>query len=110
MDIYPEIVKVNSRGISEKVASTTPVRVRVTTAVDRSSDAEVPGQLSVKVVRCYARSAPVGSWARVVYDGEEYDVAIPPRFTAGVSRATRHVEFVIRSRNKLKAMGGTGSG
>ncbi|WP_024816965.1 hypothetical protein [Arthrobacter sp. 31Y] len=97
--VYPEVVEVNRRGDPLRVPSDTPVRVRVTTSVDRSSDAELPGQVSSKVVKCLARSAPVGSWARVVYAGEDWDVAYPPRLSPGVSRATRHVEFGLRSRN-----------
>lgn len=100
--VYPEVVQINARGDEVRVPSTTPVEVKVTTSYQRQGDAEIAGQVSVKTVRCIARSAPVGSWARVVYRGEEWDLAVPPRFTPGASRNTEHVEFVIRSRNKLK--------
>lgn len=97
--IYPETLATNSRGDTLRVPSDTPVKVYVTTSVDRSSDAEVPGQVSAKVIKCLARSAPVDSWAKVMYQGEQWDVAYPPRHTPGISRATRHVEFGLRSRN-----------
>lgn len=101
MLIYPEIVVINDRGIPLKVASDTPVTIYVSTMEDRSSNAELPGQVTAKVIRCQTRWAPLGSWARVVYNDEEWDVAIPPRFTPGVSKATQHVEFTLRSRNRL---------
>lgn len=99
--VYPEVVVYNQRGIPTKRPADQPVRVRVTSSEDRSSTAELPGFVTSKVVRIRTRSAPVGAWARVVYQGEEWDVAIPPRWTEGVSRSTRHVEFTLRSRNKI---------
>lgn len=105
MDVYPEVETYNSRGEKMKRPSETPVRVRFTSSEDRSSKAELPGQVSIRVVKGIARKAPVGQWARVVYDGEEWDIASPPRFTPGMSRSLRHVEFTIRSRNGAKAVG-----
>lgn len=99
MLIFPEVEVTNKRGESVIVPADVPVKIRVTTSVDRSADAELPGQVSSKVMRVLARSAPVGSWAGVEFRGERWDLASPPRFTRGVSRATRHVEFMIRSTN-----------
>jgi hypothetical protein len=70
---------------------------------DRNASAELPGQVDVKIIRCVARDAPVGSWVRVVFAGEEWDLAAPPHFGAGVSKATRNVTFTIRSRNDVGA-------
>lgn len=102
MLIYPEIVTTNARGDEVRVPDTVPVEIRVTTSAQRQGDAEIPGQVSIKMMRCITRSAPVGSWARIVFRGEDWDLASPPRFTPGVSRNTKHVEFIIRSRNKLQ--------
>lgn len=99
--VYPSEYATNARGDVLQRPSETPVRVRATTSAQRQGDAELPGQVSMKTIRCIARSAPVGSWARVEYQGEEWDLVGPPRFTPGVSRATTHCEFIIRSRNKL---------
>lgn len=101
MLIYPQIVTEDDRGNDVTIASDTPVEIRVTTKEGRSSTAELPGNVSARVVEVFTRSAPVGPWARVYYDGEYWDVAIPPRFIAGMSRATRGVTFSIRSRNKV---------
>lgn len=102
MLIYPEVLTHNARGDEVRVPADEPVEIRVTTSAQRQGDAEIPGQVSIKAMRCIARDAPVGSWARIVFRGEEWDLAAPPRFTPGLSRATRHVEFVIRSRNRLE--------
>lgn len=102
MLIYPEILTTNARGDEVRVPSETPVEIRVTTSSQRQGDAELPGQVSIKAMRCITREAPVGSWARIIFRGEEWDLAAPPRFTPGVSRNTQHVEFIIRSRNRLE--------
>lgn len=102
MWIYPQLTVKDKRGNMIDVPSETPVKIRVTTSVDQGSDAELAGQVSVKVLRVITRSAPVESWARIIYANEEWDLAYPPRFTPGVSRATRHIEFGIRSRNQYE--------
>lgn len=101
MLIYPEVLVINARGDQVRVPSEDPIEVRVTTSAQRQGDAEIPGQVSIKTMRCIARDAPVGSWARIEFRGEDWDLASPPRFTEGLSKATKHVEFIIRSRNKL---------
>lgn len=102
MYVYMEETVTDSRGNRVKVPSDTPVRIRVTTSSQRQGDAELPGQVSMKTMRVTARKAPVGSWARVVFEGEDWDIMAPPRFTPGASKATQHVEFLIRSRNRLR--------
>lgn len=101
--VYPETEVVNSRGERVRVPSETPVSVRVSMSRDRNASAELPGQVDVKIIRCVARSAPVGSWVRVVYAGEEWDLTAPPHFSSGVSKATSNVTFTIRSRNDVGA-------
>ena len=106
MLIYPEVEVTNARGDIVRVPAAEPVEVWVTSSTQRQGDAEIPGHVSVKSMRCITREAPVGSWARIVFHGEEWDLAAPPRFTTGLSRATQHVEFIIRSRNRLDEIRG----
>ena len=101
--IYPEQEVVNARGERVRIPAETPVAIRVSMSPDRNTTAELPGQVDVKIIRCVTRDAPVGSWARVVYKGEEWDLASPPHFSAGLSKATRNVTFTIRSRNDIGA-------
>ena len=96
--VYPEVKMRDSRNNLVKVPSDTPVKVHATTTFDRSSIAELPGQIDLSVVKCVTRDAPVGSWARVVYDNQEWDLAAPPRFSPGMSKNTRFVSFTLRSR------------
>lgn len=99
--IYPEVEVVNSRGERVRVPAETPVKVRVSMSRDRNATAELPGQVDVKIYRCVARTAPVGAWVKIEYDGEEWDVTAPPSWSDGVSKATRQVSFTIRSRNDV---------
>lgn len=99
MWVYPQVEVSNKRGDTFFEPADEPVKIRVTTSVDQGSDAELPGQVSVPVLRCLARDAPLGAWVRIVYRGEEWDLAYPPRRTPGLSPATRHWEFGIRGRN-----------
>ena len=88
----------DSRGNLVKGPSTVPVKVHATTTADRSSIAELPGQVDLTIIKCFTRDAPVGTWARVVYAGREWDLAAPPRFSPGMSKATNFVSFTLRSR------------
>lgn len=101
--IYPEVKMRDSRNNLVKVPATEPIKVRATTSYERSSIAELPGQIDLSVVKCVTRSAPVGSWARVVYDNREWDLAAPPRFSPGMSKATAFVSFTLRSRPGIVA-------
>lgn len=101
VDIYPEEIVIDDRGTPFRQPSKVPVRVRVTVTADRSQIAELAGQIDTDILKFFARSAPLGSWARVVYNGDEYDLAEPPRFVAGVSKSTKHVQFLLRARSNL---------
>lgn len=99
--VYPEVEVVNARGERVRIPSETPVKVRCSLSKDRNATAELPGQVAVKIYRGVARDAPMGAWVRIVHDGEEWDLAAPPHFSAGMSKATRQVSFTIRSRNDV---------
>ena len=105
LTVYLEELVTDSLGNKIKRPSGVGIPVKVTTSEDRSSDAELPGQVTNKVIRIMARQVPIGSWSRVVFDGEEWDLASPPRFTTGATKRLKHIEFTIRSRNRLLADG-----
>lgn len=106
MLVYPVVTHINKRGTPVEVISDIPIPIKATIKEDRSADAELPGQVSARVIRCQTRTAPLSSWGKVVYDGEEWDIALPPYHAPGMSRSTDHWEFTLRSRNRLK--GGEG--
>lgn len=104
--IYPEEEVINARGERVRVPAETPVKVRCSMSRDRNATAELPGQVDVKIYRCVTRTAPVGAWVKVVFEGEEWDLTAPPSYSEGVSKATRQVSFTIRSRNDVGAREG----
>lgn len=108
LDVYPEVTVVNKRGDHIKVPSDVPVKVRVSMSRDQNQAAELPGQVDVKIIRCLAREAPVGTWSRVVYEGEEWDLAAPPYRGIGVTKQTSSISFILRSRNNAPAGNGLG--
>ena len=108
--VFPEVDAVNGRGDLLRVPSDVGIPVQVTMSKDRNASAELPGQVDVKIISCVARTVPAGSWARVEYNGEEWDLAAPPHFGNGVSRNTVGVSFTLRSRNDVRATGGTYGG
>jgi len=100
--LYAEKKVVNSR--REPLIVWDPdtyVTVMVTAVTDRQADAEVVGQLSVKALRIMTRTPIPGSWGRAKFRGEWWDLKEPPTQSMGISKATRHWEFAIRSRNEL---------
>lgn len=98
MQVYPDVEYINNRGERLKAPSDTPITLRVTVAYDRPHDAQTAGQVQVKQYKIFCRQAPFGTWARIVFRGEEWDLADPPTNSEGLSATTRHVEFTIRSR------------
>lgn len=100
---YVSETKVDRQGNEVVVPSEKFYERRATVAEERQSDAELPGQVSAKVVRLVVRDAPaLDSWAEVHFRGERWDLAGPPHFSNGVSRAVRHVELTLRSRNNME--------
>lgn len=102
IELYPQEWVTNRRGERMQLPSATPIVRRCTVAEDRQATAELPGQVENKAVRVHVRSAPnVGSWAGAFFRGEEWDISQPPHISTGTSKAMRHVEFLLRSRNGL---------
>lgn len=103
--VWPSIEVTNSRGSTEWTQDLdNPIRMRVTTSMDRSQIADLPGQVDVEVVKVKTRTYPGrdgGTWARCQLDGVEYDLAEPPRYTKGPSRTLSHWTFTLRSRANL---------
>lgn len=105
MEIYGEELYTDSRGNTKLLPTKDPVSFRVTASEDRGSDAELPGQISSEVLRIIARDAPAGSWSRIYFRNEDWDIAAPPIFSRGLTSAGNHVQFSIRSRNGEKRIG-----
>lgn len=108
--VYPEVEYTDRYGNKTRRAGKVGHRIRVTVSEERRTPSDLMGQVSVNMIRCIARYVPGWDWARVVFRNEEWDIVTPPHISSGASRATRHYEFVLRSRNGLDNMAGGGSG
>lgn len=108
--VYPETHAFSKRGDLKMVPAKDPVRIRCTTAMDYPQMADLPGQIDVHIRKVIARRIPLGpdgrpaTWSRIIYLGQEYDLGAPPSFNRGITRATDHWEFTIRSRANLAAI------
>jgi hypothetical protein len=109
--VWPVVAVTNSRGDVKRVPADTPEALRCTTSEDRSQIADLPGQVDVHILRVTTRKLPLddegmpSTWVRVMYRGAEYDLAEPPRFSPGPSKALDHWEFKLRSRANLSPIG-----
>lgn len=76
-----------------------PYEVTVAFIPQRSSRAEVPGQMQVNVNRIIVRHdmPDVDLWSRVEVNGKVWDVAAPPAYHHG-TRRTRHLSIDLRER------------
>lgn len=100
--VYPSVLEHDSDGNEIRVAGTTGYTRRATVAEDRQADAELPGQVSNKIVRLTVRDAPgLDSYAEIWFRGERWDLGGPPHFSNGASRAVKHVELILRSRQRM---------
>jgi hypothetical protein len=101
MLIFPEERVVDARGnnlVRPNLGK--PLTRWVNVVTDRQTDAELVGQVSVKILRCSTRTIPgTDSQARVWFRGEWWDLAIPPK-NAWQTRALSHSEYILRSRNQ----------
>lgn len=98
--IYPQVRIVDARGNEQFVADRTrPVTGRAWAIPQRSSRAEVPGQVEVNVYRIGvdASLSETTLWAEVEWNGSDWDVAAPPAYHNG-TRHTRHWSIDIRER------------
>ncbi len=95
--VYPEDEITDERGNTVYEPSATGVVVRGRVQPVRSDDAAVTGQEVATVYRLTARTAPLGAWARVVWDDREWDLVGEPLWSNGSPR-TRHVTALLTAR------------
>lgn len=109
--VWPNISVVNDRGDVKPMIAEEPVPIRCSTSEDRSQIADLPGNIDIHILKVTARKIPLGpggvpaTWARIMYQGQEYDMAEPPRLSKGPSRSIEHWEFKLRSRANLSPVG-----
>jgi hypothetical protein len=97
--VYPEKVELDARGHKVRRPDLSAgIPVTAAFVPQRSSRAEVPGQVEVNVVRMIVRSdIDVSLWSRVSWRGSEWDVVAPPTYHHG-TRRTRHYSIDLKER------------
>jgi hypothetical protein len=100
--IYPEVVVVDERGNEVRRPAETPVPARGRVQPVSASEAAVAGQQVTTTYRFITRTAPLGAWARVEWDGREWDLAGEPLWSRGSPR-TRHVTALLQARGAKPA-------
>lgn len=98
--LYPQKLIVDRRGNEQFVADLeNPIRTTAAESAQRSSRAEVPGQVEVNVVRLLveANLEGVTLWSEVEWRGSTWDIAAPPAYRHG-TRHVRHWSIDIRER------------
>lgn len=97
VDIYPQVETTDDRGNVIHVPAAEPVTVRCRVQPVSSADVAVAGEQVTTVYRLITRDAPLGPWARVEWNGREWDLAGEPLRSNG-SPTTRHVTALLRAR------------
>lgn len=98
---FPRTQQTNSRGESQWAPDrTSPQRVRMGLTADRTSRAEVRGNVEIEVyeVRLPFKLEGVGPGAVVLWDGSEWDIAAPPMLRPSRTHSVRHITVQIRRR------------
>lgn len=98
--VYPTKYVTDTRGNRTGIPDLdSPISVRAAFIPQRSSRAEVPGQMQINVVRMIVTHelAGVDLWSRVEWDGKQWDVVQPPAHHHG-TRHVRHWSLDIRER------------
>jgi len=100
----PTIVITDRRGDEVRIADEDPshwikTKCWMITNTNRTSRAEVPGQLEIDSYKIGIKADIPGIdlWSRVIIDGEEYDVLTPPYRYNG-TKQVRHWSLMIRQR------------
>lgn len=76
-----------------------PITVRCSSSADRSSRAELPGQLGVDViqVRVQPNIPGVNLWAMAKFNGSYWDIVAPPSIRNGKA-GVAHMTILLRRR------------
>ena len=98
---FPRVQQENSRGESQWAPDrTSPQRVRMGITADRTSRAEVRGNVEIEMydIRLPFKLKGVGPGAVIVWDGSEWDIAAPPMLRPTRTHSVRHITVPIRRR------------
>lgn len=99
--VYKTHLITDNRGNEVRVANMDdPIPVKAAFVPQRSTRAEVPGQVQIDVVRMLvdANLPGVDLWSQVEWNGSQWDIVSPPALHSSLSRHTRHWTIDLRKR------------
>jgi hypothetical protein len=97
VQVYPEIDTTDDYNNPIKAASNVPVPVAGRVQPSTSTESAELGQVEAEVVRFLSRDFPGGAFAKVSFDGRDWDVIGSPRRHRGSPR-TAHTTTYLRAR------------
>lgn len=99
--VFPRTQQANRRGEEQWFPNwDAPVKTRMGITVDRTSRAEVRGNVEIEVyqIRIPASIQGVGPGATILWDDAEWDVVAPPMVRPTRTHSVRHQTVQIRRR------------
>lgn len=97
VSVYPEVESTDDYGNRVMVPSESPVTVRGRWQASTSDEAADEGQQTNTFYRFICRDFPAGPYARVEFDGSDWDVVGDPKIHRG-SAMTRHATVRLKER------------
>lgn len=97
----PRVQKVDSRGQKQWTYDYDAIEdVRIGISVDRTSRAELRGDVEIEVynIRLPAKLAGIGPGGRIIWDGSEWDYSSPPFIRSHRTHSVRHTTVQARRR------------
>jgi len=99
VQVYPEVDGTDDYGTPTRVPSAVPVEVRGWVWPISAEESEQLGQQVATVYRLSARAIPGGAWARVVWDGRDWDpLGEPMRYESGGLTGLDHASVLLKAR------------
>lgn len=95
LEVYPSETQTDRWGNKVQVPSSTPVSVRGSVQPSTSNELPTQGQVAKTTIRFISRWFPGGPWARVHWDGRDWDVVGEPRTYSQTRRVGHTTTYLV---------------
>lgn len=97
--VFPEVDGTDGYGTPTRVPAADPVTVQGWVRPVSAAESEQLGQQLATVYRLTARTIPGGAWARVAWDGRDWDpLGEPLKHESGGVTSLDHMTVLLKSR------------
>lgn len=104
VQVWPEVAGTDDDGNPVRVPAATPVTLHMLVQPVSAEESAALGQGVTTIYRAIGRTFPGGAFARVAWDGRDWDVlGEPKRYNA--SPRTRHVAVLLMARGPASVEG-----